>query len=123
MNNTENSLDTLLAPPDIPYQNLYIDYLKGHVTPNDTDFGNRFIGNWQEDEFSFLFFSSPVMEIIDRVLQVQPQLTLLDQFRVTTKSSQTGHRDSKRKTRAYSWKLASRQCLAYAVRKGGLTLL
>jgi len=63
-----------------PYTYLYIYYFKGHITLKDAAFGECFIGNWQEDEFSFLFFSSPETDIIDRVLELQPQLILLDQF-------------------------------------------
>jgi len=82
MNSPENSLHTLLSPPDVPYKNLYIYYLKGHITSRDMDFGDRFIGNWQEDQFSFLFFSAPVIEMMDQVLHSQPQLTLLDQYTI-----------------------------------------
>lgn len=65
-----------------PYTNLHIYYFEGHLAVDDTALGNDFIGNWQEDEFSFLFFSTPAKEIIDRVLRIQPQLNLLDKFTI-----------------------------------------
>ena len=45
--------------PDSPYKDLYIYYLQGRLKPDKKIFDNNFIGNWQEDEFSFLFFSKP----------------------------------------------------------------
>ncbi len=36
-----------------PYSDLYVNYFKGHVAP-DTDLrAEEFIGNWEEDTFSF----------------------------------------------------------------------
>ena len=36
----------------IPFTDLYIYYLKGHIDPSDAFFGDTFLGNWEEDDFS-----------------------------------------------------------------------
>jgi ribosomal protein L11 methyltransferase len=66
-----------------PYQDLYVYCIRGHLTPGTDLFRNDFIGNWQEDEFSFLFFSQPSDRNVQRLLTAQPQLTLLDNFYMT----------------------------------------
>jgi len=43
-------------------------------------FGGHFIGEWEEDEFSFLFFTADTSSVIQAVLADRPQLTLLDQY-------------------------------------------
>lgn len=68
---------------DGPRENLYIYYLKGRVAP-DMDLREAgFIGNWEEDGFSFLFYTRPCPERIDAILSAQPQLTLLDAYHMT----------------------------------------
>lgn len=68
---------------DIPYKDLYIYYLEGHIKPGCNFFGSEFIGNWQEDGFSFLFFNSPAQDKIKKLLGTQPGLTLIDDYRMT----------------------------------------
>jgi len=68
--------------PGCPLKYLYIYYLKGRVAP-DTDLHQPdFIGNWEEDGFSFLFYTRPCSERIDAILNDQPQLTLLDAYQM-----------------------------------------
>ncbi|MDA8403992.1 MAG: 50S ribosomal protein L11 methyltransferase [Desulfobacteraceae bacterium] len=70
--------------PASPYNQLYIYYFQGRLTSSFDAFGDAFIGNWEEGDTSFLFFSEPAGNgIIDRLLAGQPQLTLEDQFRMT----------------------------------------
>lgn len=66
-----------------PYEDLYIYYLKGRVAPNTDLYQPDFIGNWEEDGFSFLFFTRPCSERIDAILKNQPQLTLIDAYHMT----------------------------------------
>ncbi len=66
----------------IPYDNLHIYYIEGRLTPADTRLGACFIGNWEEENFSFLFFSAPADHHVRQLLQVQPQLTLLDKYNI-----------------------------------------
>ena len=65
------------------YKDLYIYYLKGHLTSNSEIFYKDFIGNWEEDEFSFLFFSRPSKKKVKNLLNAQPHLTLLDNYHMT----------------------------------------
>ena len=41
------------------------------------------IGEWEEDEFSFLFFTADVDDAIQAVLADRPQITLLDRYQMT----------------------------------------
>ncbi|MEW5908617.1 MAG: 50S ribosomal protein L11 methyltransferase [Thermodesulfobacteriota bacterium] len=66
-----------------PYRDLYIYYIdgtlkRGAVLPSD-----GFLGNWEEDRFSFLFFSKPSSEAVSTLLQAHPNLALLDRFHLT----------------------------------------
>lgn len=73
-----------------PIRNLYIYYFKGHLAPGTNLSHNDFIGNWQEEEFSFLFFSAPSEKLVEQLLAVQPQLSLLDNFHMTYDDWQGG---------------------------------
>lgn len=66
-----------------PYKDLYIYYLKGHLASDSEIFYKDFIGNWEEDEFSFLFFSRPSKKKVKNLLNAQPHLTLLDNYHMT----------------------------------------
>ena len=66
-----------------PYQDLYIYHLKGHLAPGTHLSPSGFIGNWQEDGFSFLFFSAPARKDVQRLLAEQPHLSLLDNYKMT----------------------------------------
>jgi ribosomal protein L11 methyltransferase len=68
---------------DGPRDDLYIYYLKGRVAPNLDLREAGFIGNWEEDGFSFLFYTRPCVERIDAILSAQPQLTLIDAYHMT----------------------------------------
>ena len=68
-------------PP--PYKDLYIYYLKGHLVSDSEIFYKDFIGNWEEDEYSFLFFSRPSKKKVNDLLNSQPHLTLLDNYHMT----------------------------------------
>ena len=76
--------------PDTPYKDLYIYYLQGRLKPDKKIFGNNFIGNWQEDEFSFLFFSKPSRVQVEKMLTSHPELTLVDEFYMTYDQWQGG---------------------------------
>jgi ribosomal protein L11 methyltransferase len=66
-----------------PYSDLYVYYFKGHVAP-DTDLrAEDFIGNWEEDAFSFLFFTKPSLGKVNRLLSTQRQLSLIDEYHMT----------------------------------------
>lgn len=69
--------------PAGPTRELFIYYLEGCPTPENTVFDATFIGNWQEDGFSFLFFSHPARDQVENLLQRQPGLTLIDHYHMT----------------------------------------
>ncbi len=65
----------------IPYKTLYIYYLEGQVKyRKDLGFGKNFIGNWQEEDSSFLFFDSPADNEVQILLKKQPHLILVDSY-------------------------------------------
>lgn len=73
---------------DCPYDQLYIYYLKGSVKQSGPgqavlDQDSSFIGNWEEDEYSFLFFSTPSYEKVETLLEEQPQLTFIDKYHMS----------------------------------------
>jgi ribosomal protein L11 methyltransferase len=41
------------------------------------------VGNWVEDNSSFLFFSKPADDVIKALLHIQPQLTLVDRYHMS----------------------------------------
>ena len=74
------------TPPELttaPYSELYIYYLRGHLGTNTGRMADEFIGNWEEDEFSFLFFSKPSLDKVKRLLTTQPQLVLVDTYQMS----------------------------------------
>ena len=76
--------------PDAPYKDLYIYYLQGRLKADQKIFSNNFIGNWQEDEFSFLFFSKPSRDEVEKILTLHPELTFVDEFYMTYNQWQGG---------------------------------
>ena len=66
-----------------PYNDLYIYYIEGRLIADKYQFGQNFIGNWEEDNFSFLFFSSPARNDVESLLRSQPQLNHLDTYHMS----------------------------------------
>ena len=69
---------------------LYIYYLGGVLPPHEAHYHPHFIGNWVEDDFSFLFFTSPSLDYVQKILKKHPQLSLLDQYEMTYADWQGG---------------------------------
>ena len=68
----------------LPYVHLYIYYINGRVPGHDEDsFGPSFIGNWQETDSAFLFFTKPADEKISAFLADHPSLDLTDRFEMS----------------------------------------
>lgn len=63
-----------------PYNQLFIYYFEGRLLSKFEQFGDTFIGNWEEGDTSFLFFSEPADDRIDDLLRRQPHLSLEDRF-------------------------------------------
>lgn len=67
-----------------PYQDLYIYYLKGSLKREKESYlGPEFLGNWAEEDSSFLFFSQPSKRLVQRVVDKDKKLRLLDEFHFT----------------------------------------
>ena len=73
-----------------PYQDLFIYYIRGHLNAGTRIAGDHFIGNWQEDDFSFLFFSMAADEAVNKLLGLQPGLNLIDNYRMSYEEWQGG---------------------------------
>jgi ribosomal protein L11 methyltransferase len=73
-----------------PYNDLYIYYLKGRLKPINPVFGSGFIGNWQENEYSFLFFSRPSSGEVADILNSNPGIAFLEEFHMTYEQWQGG---------------------------------
>ncbi|MFC1824363.1 50S ribosomal protein L11 methyltransferase [Thermodesulfobacteriota bacterium] len=58
--------------------------IKGLVREKDeAGFGKCFLGNWVEDDTSYLFFSKPSRPIISDLVDHQPRLEFMDDFHFT----------------------------------------
>jgi ribosomal protein L11 methyltransferase len=66
-----------------PYDWLYIYYLEGRLKKGGVPFGDDFIGNWEEDGQSFLFFSKPSRQKVQDLLKNQPHLKLQDVYHMS----------------------------------------
>ena len=66
-----------------PRRDLFIYYLKGRLKAASGMFQNNFIGNWQEEDDSFLFFSSPASRQIQNLLYHQRQLIYVDSYEMS----------------------------------------
>ena len=80
MNNSNRPLPISANSGSCPYDDLYIYQLGGKLTSHREIPRTSFIGNWEEDDFSFLFFSDPVHDEIKILLSAQPQLTFIDSY-------------------------------------------
>jgi ribosomal protein L11 methyltransferase len=79
MNNA--SAESVKAYP-CPYDDLFIYYLQGRIRAGGPAL-EGLIGNWEEEDTTFLFFSAPAREQVGRLLAVQPQLTLVDHYEMS----------------------------------------
>jgi len=76
---------------DIPYRELYIYLIKGLIKASDeAGLGEAFLGNWVEDDSSFLFFAKPANEMIHQLLESCSDVELLDDYYFTYEQWQGG---------------------------------
>lgn len=76
-----------------PESLLHIYYLEGKIVTAQELNVKSFIGNWEEDGFSFLFFLRPEQAVVDSLLEKNPRLTLLDTYQMTYRDWQGGNLD------------------------------
>lgn len=72
------------------YGALYIYYLEGKLPSAIRFVHPHFIGNWEEEGFSFLFFSEPSDEFVLKFIQCHRGLKLLDQYHMSYEEWQGG---------------------------------
>ncbi len=64
-----------------PYDDLFIYYIQGCLKPEwEEGLGQAFLGNWEEDGYSFLFFTESSHELVFRLVSGHEGLTLLDNY-------------------------------------------
>lgn len=66
-----------------PISELYVYYCQGRMPPGAAVTSEQFIGNWEEDGFSFLFYTQPSRPAVEALLAEQPQLSLLDEYHLS----------------------------------------
>ena len=74
----------------LPESILYIYYIEGKIPSKQKFPSGSFLGNWEEDEFSFLFFRHPAMELVKNIVKTNPALQLLDTYEMTYEQWQGG---------------------------------
>lgn len=86
-NQERQALNISMVTPESgrnPYEGLYIYYLEGPVSREEERFlGPEFLGNWVEGDSSFLFFSGPSRELVQKIVEGDERLRLIDEFRFT----------------------------------------
>ncbi len=83
-------MDSHLASFKAPYERLFIYYLQGCLRPDISITKDDFIGNWEEDDFSFLFFTAPADKTVYEITESQSDLVLLDKYEMTYEEWQGG---------------------------------
>ncbi|TKB08149.1 50S ribosomal protein L11 methyltransferase [Desulforhopalus sp. IMCC35007] len=78
---------TLLRPDT----ELFIYYIEGIIPAHHRIDNDYFIGNWVEDDFSFLFFTQPATEEVLETLQAFPGFSLIDQYQMSYGEWQGGN--------------------------------
>ncbi len=68
-----------------PSDNLYIYYIEGVISSNDEKLfiSHDFLGNWVEEDSSFLFFSIPADEVVKSALKNNQHAKLIDMYKMT----------------------------------------
>lgn len=91
----ENSVTGKSVNCHPPYDQLHIYYLEGRIQKTRTDcLGDNFIGNWEEEGFSFLFFSKSSEKLVQKLIEKQDGLKLLDQYQMPYDQWQGGELSS-----------------------------
>ncbi len=79
---------TQLLRPDTQ---LFIYYIEGVIPPDYRVDHISFIGNWVEDDFSFLFFTQPAAETVTTILNSFPKYKLVDDYEMSYGEWQGGN--------------------------------
>jgi ribosomal protein L11 methyltransferase len=75
----------------IPYHELYIYHLEGLLNREaEPLLGPDFLGNWIEEDTSFLFFSNPARGLVQKIVNENKRLRLIDEYYFTYEEWQGG---------------------------------
>lgn len=74
-----------------PDTQLFIYYIEGIIPAHHRVDHSGFIGNWVEDNFSFLFFTQPAAEAVKTILDSFPDYTLVDEYEMSYGEWQGGN--------------------------------
>jgi ribosomal protein L11 methyltransferase len=66
-----------------PYRDLFIYYLSGKFRPASFFHPEYYVGNWEEGDFSFLFFTRPSLDVVKKAVDGMDGLTLLDHYHMS----------------------------------------
>jgi ribosomal protein L11 methyltransferase len=66
-----------------PESELTIYYFSGQLPPNTHIADTDYVGNWEEQGFSFLFFTGPARQTVEALMAAHPQITLIDEYRLS----------------------------------------
>ncbi len=87
MNNTAGLPPTAVPAP---YNDLHIYYLEGRVPRGHVVDSDDYIGTWEEDGDTFVFFSAPAPAAVHAMLAAEPSLRLVDRYEMTYDEWQGG---------------------------------
>lgn len=73
-----------------PYDELTIYYLEGRVAEQSLAELPTYIGTWEEEGFSFVFFSAAAEMAIEALVHAQPHLILIDRYQMSYEDWQGG---------------------------------
>lgn len=73
-----------------PDSTLHIYYLEGKIAKDEKIENENYLGNWEEEGFSFLFFLQPSADTVAELLAKHPRLTLIDTYEMTYEQWQGG---------------------------------
>lgn len=79
-----------LPLPHYPPQELYIYYLKGRICPEKPKDLPFFLGCWEEEGLSFLFFTKPSLDAIKLLISFDTELEFIEQFHTSYTDWQGG---------------------------------
>lgn len=73
-----------------PYEQLFIYYLQGRLGDAALPPRGAFLGNWEEDGDTFLFFTAPADGLVEGLLAGRPDMVLVDRYQMTYEAWQGG---------------------------------
>lgn len=73
-----------------PDSTLYIYYFEGRIAKDEEINDKNYLGTWEEENFTFVFFLTPAPQKVEDLLQKYQSLTLLDSYEMTYEQWQGG---------------------------------